>query len=698
MDGIKIDVIGNVARVKERPTRITAGTVGLPVEFTFDEQWDGLIKTAVFSAGHKSYFADVIDGAATVPWEVLKKPSPRLMIGVYGEKADYSEAIPTVWAHVAPIHPGANISASPSDPSGAPIWQKLRDEMDDHHEMVMAGCISEARITEKDDLLLTFLNGETLNLGRVVGDKGDRGDLGPIGPQGVSGVHFGSDTPPDDATVWIDPNGEPTSTEDWEFDMNDGTTDTKTVVVVGAKEANGYSGILRVKDANGKWVEIPAIIGKQGEAFTYEDFTPEQLAELKGQKGDAFTYEDFTPEQLEALRGEKGDPFTYEDFTPEQLEELHGEKGDPFTYEDFTPEQLEALRGEDGKTGESGVVTPVSGFYTLSVDPDGNLWVTSEDGNTPDFEYDRESGNLYVKVDGTNILIGNVKGDKGDPGSDATVTSENIKSALGYTPANEANHPTTAQMNAAIAAIPTPDVSGQINAHNTASDTHNDIRLLVEGLTTRLNALANSDDTTLDQMAEVVAYIKSNRSLIEEVTTNKVNVSDIVDNLVTNVSNKPLSAAQGVALKALIDALQTAVNSKAAVSDLDSHTGNKSNPHGVTAEQVGALPLTGGTMSGEIKIGQGDGRGIQLGTDGRINATTGEGSTTATMFGIISGNGIFGHSSFNTTLRGKAARPTYNGANMALQSDIPSVPTLNTESWTFTLEDGSTVTKSVYVG
>lgn len=106
-----------------------------------------------------------------------------------------------------------------------------------------------------------------------------------------------------------------------------------------------------------------------------------------------------------------------------------------------------------------------------------------------------------------------------------------------------------------IAAIPTPDVSGQISAHNTAAGAHNDIRLLVEGLTSRLNALANSDDTTLDQMAEVVAYIKDNRELIEQVTTGKVSVSDIVDNLTTNVANKPLSAAQGVVLKGLIDAI-----------------------------------------------------------------------------------------------------------------------------------------------
>ena len=96
----------------------------------------------------------------------------------------------------------------------------------------------------------------------------------------------------------------------------------------------------------------------------------------------------------------------------------------------------------------------------------------------------------------------------------------------------------------------------KVAAHNTGTDTHSDIRLLIQGLTDRLNALADSDDTTLDQLSEVVAYIKSNRSLIESITTSKVSVADIVDNLTTNVSNKPLSAAQGVVIKTLIDALR----------------------------------------------------------------------------------------------------------------------------------------------
>lgn len=150
------------------------------------------------------------------------------------------------------------------------------------------------------------------------------------------------------------------------------------------------------------------------------------------------------------------------------------------------------------------------------------------------------SGNAWFAGD---VYTGSTSGTNKDAGSKKLATEDYVSTQ--------------------ISAIPTPDVSGQISTHNTDDAAHSDIRNLIIGLTTRLNALADSDDTTLDQLSEFVAYIKSNRTLIENVTTNKVNVSDIIDNLTTNVSNKPLSAAQGVAIKSLINSLQTAVNSKA---------------------------------------------------------------------------------------------------------------------------------------
>ena len=94
-----------------------------------------------------------------------------------------------------------------------------------------------------------------------------------------------------------------------------------------------------------------------------------------------------------------------------------------------------------------------------------------------------------------------------------------------------------------------------VSLHNADAAAHNDIRLLVQSLTERLNAIANSTDVDLDDFKEIVDYIKDNRELIDGITSKKVNVADIINNLTTDVANKPLSAAQGVALKALIDAI-----------------------------------------------------------------------------------------------------------------------------------------------
>lgn len=79
------------------------------------------------------------------------------------------------------------------------------------------------------------------------------------------------------------------------------------------------------------------------------------------------------PQGPQGPKGDKGD-------TGEK-----GEKGDT------------GEKGEKGDTGESGITSPVSGFFTLSVDADGNLWSYSADGSTsPDFEYDSETGSLYI--------------------------------------------------------------------------------------------------------------------------------------------------------------------------------------------------------------------------------------------------------------------------------------------------------------
>ena len=123
-----------------------------------------------------------------------------------------------------------------------------------------------------------------------------------------------------------------------------------------------------------------------------------------------------------------------------------------------------------------------------------------------------------------------------------------------------------------VGADPEGTAEDVVAEHNTDTTAHSDIRGIIEEFKTRVNTLLDSDDTTLDQLSEIVEYIKSNKDLIEGVTTGKVNVADIVNDLVTNVSDKPLSAAQGVALKALIDDLADALENKSDLTDSEIDT------------------------------------------------------------------------------------------------------------------------------
>lgn len=158
----------------------------------------------------------------------------------------------------------------------------------------------------------------------------------------------------------------------------------------------------------------------------------------KGDKGDAFTYDDFTSEQLEALKGEKGDAFTFEDFTPAQLAQLKGEKGDKgdaFEYSDFTPAQLEALKGADGKSGKSPYINSTNNHW-MAYDDENQQWIdtgvnaggsgsgeSGKDGHSP---YIGQNGHWFVFNDSTqqwtdtNVTAQGTKGDKGDPGNNGT--------------------------------------------------------------------------------------------------------------------------------------------------------------------------------------------------------------------------------------------------------------------------------------
>lgn len=107
------------------------------------------------------------------------------------------------------------------------------------------------------------------------------------------------------------------------------------------------------------------------------------------------------------------------------------------------------------------------------------------------------------------------------------------------------NPPTAAQ----VGADPAGSAASAVSGHNMSGKAHSDLRLELKALAGRINTVLDSDDVDLDQLSELIAAIKANKSFIDTFTTSKVSVTDIVNDLVTNVANRPLGADQGVVLK-----------------------------------------------------------------------------------------------------------------------------------------------------
>ena len=105
--------------------------------------------------------------------------------------------------------------------------------------------------------------------------------------------------------------------------------DGKTISVIGGSSA---SIAMRV---NGGYIQYSTDNGN-----TWSNLIAE--SDLRGDKGDAFTYSDFTAEQLAALKGEKGDT------GPQGLQGIQGEQG---------IQGIQGVKGDKGDKGDAYTLT-----------------------------------------------------------------------------------------------------------------------------------------------------------------------------------------------------------------------------------------------------------------------------------------------------------------------------------------------------
>ena len=139
------------AHMASPPELLTAGMAkAVTVEFVFSDDWSGLTKTAVFSAGRTT--VDVLESAwdgnkVVVPHEILADAGPIARVGVYGANAD-GLILPTVWVTLGKVMPAAEPSGDPGADPTLPIWAQLQSQIGDlqtYNKGNLVDAINEAR-------------------------------------------------------------------------------------------------------------------------------------------------------------------------------------------------------------------------------------------------------------------------------------------------------------------------------------------------------------------------------------------------------------------------------------------------------------------------------------------------------------------------------------------------------------------------
>ena len=238
---------------------IPKGIVGATVSIEYmDSAWDGLQKTVVFrSAVTKDVLA--AGNEVVVPAEVVSRAGVNLYMGVYGVDAANNVVIPTIWAELGLVNGAAAPSGDASSDPSLPVWAQIQ---------AMIGDLDNLDTVAKSNLVAAV--NEALTKGG--------GEVDPATVQKIVEDYLKAN-PPQAGTDGKD-GIPPTIGENGNWYLGDTDTGKPSRGAAGAKGDKGDPGVQGAP-------------GEKGD---------------KGDKGDAFTYADFTAEQLAALKGEKGDP------------------------------------------------------------------------------------------------------------------------------------------------------------------------------------------------------------------------------------------------------------------------------------------------------------------------------------------------------------------------------------------------------
>lgn len=191
---IKINVKGQVATCDQKAV-LTSSAQVLKAVFEFDDHWDGMMKTALFTRNGVTKNRILSDNSCTVPPEVIKNGGFVVsVLGVVGEQILTTTNQCAVILNLSGYLPGVTIEKPTED-----VYMQIINLMQEHNELagdVQNHRIKSTQVTDAGELMITYADGSVVNVGTVVGpegprglqgDKGDTGATGAPGPQGPTG-------------------------------------------------------------------------------------------------------------------------------------------------------------------------------------------------------------------------------------------------------------------------------------------------------------------------------------------------------------------------------------------------------------------------------------------------------------------------------------------------------------------------------
>ena len=225
------------------------------------------------------------------------------------------------------------------------------------------------------------------------GPQGIRGEAGPRGQQGIQGVQGPKGETGDGFSISKVYASYEAMQAGWKVDgvavggfaiISSNVEDPHNAELY-VKSADGYSLIADMSGATG-------VKGEQGPMGPQGPSGATGAAGSTGPQGPKGATGATGPQGPKGDAGATGAKGATGPTGPQGVKGEQGERG---------PQGIQGIqgpKGEKGERGDSGITVPLSGFFSLTVDSDGNLWSHVAEGAAPPLSYDPSTGELYYEI------------------------------------------------------------------------------------------------------------------------------------------------------------------------------------------------------------------------------------------------------------------------------------------------------------